>query len=298
MTDFLQFTFQGLALGAVYALIALGFVIIYKATEVINFAQGELMLLGAYLVFALNRQTSIGFYAAVVVAVVVMAAFGWGIERTVLRRMAGKPVFAVVMITIGLAIVLRQVVTAVWGATDRSLGDPWGSTTLHLGGVRLAAAGIATIVVAGLLVAAFFAFFRFTKAGVAMRATAFDHEASLAVGIPVRRVYAWSWALAAGIGTVAGVFLAAFPKTLNPALGFVALRAFPAAILGGLDSPGGAVVGGFAIGFVELMVQAYAPEVAPWLGKNVHVVAAYVVMIAVLMVRPYGLFGTREVERV
>lgn len=298
MTNFLQFTFQGLALGAIYALVALGFVIIYKSTGVINFAQGELMLLGVYLVWSLQNQVGIGFFGALAVALLVMAGVGWGIERTVLRRMVGRPVFAVVIITLALAIIIHQVVTAIWGFQDKVLRTPWGAAQFTLGQVRFGVGHVTTIVVTVVLVGALFAFFKYTKAGIAMRATAIDQEAALGVGIPVTRVYAWSWAIAAAFATIGGVFLGTFPATLQPNLSFTALRAFPAAILGGLDSPGGAIVGGLTIGVVELWVQAYQPSFAPWLGTNVHVVAAYLVMIVVLVVRPYGLFGTPEVERV
>lgn len=298
MTDFAQLLVQGIALGAVYGAVALGFVVIYKATEVINFAHGELLLLGAYLVYALRIEVGLPFFVALPGAIGLMAAVGWGIERMVLRRMVGRPTFAVVMITIGLAIILRQLVTAAAGYEDRAIGDPWGASRVALGEAQVNVVSLVTVAAIAALVAAFFAFFRGTKAGVAMRAAAIDPEAALAVGIPVRRVYAWSWMIAAATATVGGVFLAAFPATLHPAIGFVAFRAFPAAIVGGLDSPGGAVVGGLLIGVTEVLVQGYQPQVAPWLGNNFHVVAAYILMILVLMVRPYGLFGTREVERV
>lgn len=298
MTDFLQLTVQGLALGAVYALVALGFVVVYKATEVINFAHGELMLLGAYLVYALGSVARLPFVVAVPLAMALMAVVGFGIERTILQRMVGRPTFSVVMITIGLAIILRQVVTAAFGFDDRLLGDPWGASQFALGGVRLNVVSLATMLACAILFVAFFTFFRTSRAGVAMRATALDQEAALAVGIPVRHVYAWSWMIAAATATVAGVFLAAFPSSLSPTLGFAAFRAFPAAIVGGLDSPGGAIVGGLGIGVIEVLVQGYQPQLAPWLGVDFHVVAPYFLMIAVLMVRPYGLFGTREVERV
>jgi branched-chain amino acid transport system permease protein len=297
MTDFLQLAIQGIALGAIYALIALGFVIVYKATAVINFAQGELVLLGAYLVYAFN-QTGLPFAASVALAVLVMAGVGWAIERTVLRRMVGKPAFAVVMITIGLAIVIRQVVAAVWGFDDRLLGEPWATSRLQLGDVGVNVTSIVTIGAAGALLLLFFVFFRLTRAGIGMRATALDQEAALAVGIPVQRVFAQAWMIAGATAAIAGVFLVAFPATLQPAVGFTALRAFPAAIVGGLDSPGGAVLGGILVGLVEVLVQGYQPQVAPWLGNNLHVAAAYLLMIVVLMVRPYGLFGTRQVERV
>jgi branched-chain amino acid transport system permease protein len=298
LTDFLQLTVQGLALGAVYALVALGFVVIYKATAVINFAQGELMLLGAYLVYTLRAELGLPFVVAVPIAMVLMALVGFGIERAILRRMVGRPTFSVVMITIGLAIVLRQVVTAAFGFDDRLMGDPWGSSQIAIADVRINVVSIATMAASALLFTLFFVFFRTSRAGVAMRATAFDQEAALAVGIPVRHVYAWSWMIAGATATVAGVFLAAFPSSLSPSLGFAAFRAFPAAIVGGLDSPGGAILGGLAIGVIEVLVQAYQPLLLPELGTSLHVVTAYVLMIAVLMVRPYGLFGTREVERV
>jgi branched-chain amino acid transport system permease protein len=279
-------------------LIALGFVIVYKATDVINFAHGELMLLGAYMVYAFRNEAGVAFVLAVPLALVVMGGVGWGVERTILRRMVGEPVFAVVMITIGLAIVFRQIVTAVWGFGDHTISDPWGASRFELGYLRFNVVSLVTIIAAALVLFLFFGFFRYSKLGVAMRATAFDQEAALAVGIPVSRVYALSWVIAAVVAAIGGVFIAAFPSTLNPTLGFAALRAFPAAILGGLDSPGGAVVGGVTIGLVEVLVQGYQPQYAPWLGNNFHVVAAYLVMIVVLMVRPYGLFGTRQVERV
>lgn len=279
-------------------MLALGFVLIYKATAVINFAHGELLLLGAYLVYSLRNEVGLSFLLAVPVAMAGMGLVGWLVERGILRRMVGKPTFSVVMITIGLAIVLRQIAAARWGFEDRLMGDPWGAASLAAGEVRINVVSLVTVAAVALLFVVFFAFFRYSKAGVAMRATAVDQEAALAVGIPVRRVYAWSWMIAAATATVGGVFLAAFPATLHPALGFAAFRAFPAAIVGGLDSPGGAILGGFVVGVTEVLVQGYQPQLAPWLGNNFHVVAAYILMILVLMVRPYGLFGTREVERV
>ncbi len=212
MTDLLQLLVQGLALGAVYALVALGFVVIYKATAVINFAHGELMLLGAYLVYALRVGAGLPFVVALPVAMALMAVVGFGIERAILRRMVGRPIFSVVMITIGLAIILRQVVTAAFGFDDRIIGDPWGSSQFSLGDVSLNVVSVATMATSAILFVLFFAFFRGSRAGVAMRATALDQEAALAVGIPVRQVYAWSWMIAGATATVAGVFLAAFPS--------------------------------------------------------------------------------------
>jgi branched-chain amino acid transport system permease protein len=298
VTTFLQLTFSGFALGCIYALVALGFTIIYKASRVINFAQGELLLVGAYLISSFSLDWKLPFLVAVAGAVAITAGIGVLFERVILRRMIGRPTFSIVMITIGLDIVLRSLVTVRWGYDVRSMGDPWGSSGLTAGGVRFDAVALATIACTALTVALLYLFFHYTRYGVAMRATALDQEAALAVGIRVRTVYALAWAAAGALATVGGLFLGAFPRTLDPTTGFIALRAFPAIILGGLDSTMGAVVGGVVIGLIEVLTAGYQPQYAPWLGKNFHVVAAYLVMLAVLLVRPYGLFGTREVERV
>lgn len=298
MSELPQFVYQGLVLGSIYALIALGFVIVYKSSEVINFAHGELVLLGGSLVFFWRNQIGIPWVAAVALAMAMMAVIGLGIERVVLRRMVGRPVFAIVMITIGLAIVVRQTVTSIWGFDNRHIDDPFGATVYDVGTLRISAASVATLVATALVLLGFFLFFRWTKSGIAMRASAFDQEAALSLGISVRRMTAIAWAIAGATATIAGIFISAFPGSLSPTIGFVALRAFPAAILGGLDSPGGAVTGGLIIGLIEVLLQGYQPRYAPWLGNNFHVVASYAVMVVVLMIRPYGLFGTREVERV
>ncbi len=298
MTNFLQLAFSGFALGCIYALVALGFTIIYKASRVINFAQGELLLVGAYLISSFSLDWKLPFALAVAVALAITAAIGILFERFILRRMVGRPPFSIVMITIGLDIVLLSAVTVRWGYNVRVGGDPWGSSGFSAAGLRFDWVALWTIGVTAVAVFLLFLFFRYTRYGVAMRATAFDQEAALAVGIRVRTMYAIAWAFAAMVATIGGVFLAGFPRNLDPATGLVALRAFPAIIVGGLDSTLGAVVGGIVIGLIEVLTAGYQPELAPWLGKNFHVVAAYVVMLLVLLVRPYGLFGTPEVERV
>lgn len=298
MSEFLQFTYGGLVLGAIYALIALGFAIVYKASEVINFAHGELVLLGGYVVYMWRDQIGTPFLVAVLAGMGTMAVLGLVIERGILRFMVGKPVFAIVMITIGLAIVIRQAVTSIWGFDNLNISDPWGGGVQEVGGIRMTEVSLATLAVTAALMLVFFLFFKYTKTGIGMRAAAFDQEAAMSLGISVRRTTAVAWAIAGATAALAGVFLSAFPSSLRPDLGFSALRAFPAVILGGLDSTGGAVVGGITIGLIEVLTQGYQPRFAPWLGNNFHVVAAYAVMVVVLMVRPYGLFGTREVERV
>lgn len=298
MTQFVQVCFTGLALGALYALVALGFVVIYKATGVINFAQGGLVLIGAYLAYNANHTWHLPFVLAVLVAMAMCAAIGALIERLVLRRMVGQPVFAVVMVTIGMLFVIEQIVTAIWGFERLNLNDPWGIRTLHAGRLVFALNDIWTIILAGGVLVAFFSFFRYSRTGVAMRATAFDQEAAIAHGISARRIFALAWAIAGAVGTLAGVMLASGGAGVQPSIEFFALVAFPAIILGGLDSPGGAIAGGIVIGIVQSITAAYQPDHLPWLGTGFSSVMPYVVMIAILMVRPYGFFGTPEVRRV
>jgi branched-chain amino acid transport system permease protein len=273
-------------------------VIIYRATGVINFAQGALVALGAYLTYAFANTAGLPFALAVLLAVLCSSVFGAGLERTVLRKMVGEPVFAVIMITIGLLFIVEQAITAIWGFDNLNLADPWGVETVGAGDIVMAVRDLWTLGIAAAVLGGFFLFFRLSTLGVAMRATAFDAEAALAQGISARRVFAVSWAISAGLAALAGVTLASGPAALSPTIGAIALVAFPAMIVGGMDSPVGAVVGGMIIGVTQALTAGYQEDVAPWLGQNFGAVMPYVVMILILLVRPYGLFGTREVRRV
>ncbi|HSL58313.1 MAG TPA: branched-chain amino acid ABC transporter permease [Acidimicrobiales bacterium] len=297
MNDFLQLVLAGSALGARYALVALGFVVIYRATGVINFAQGAFVALGAYLTYQFNVTWALPFAIAVLLAMFTSAAVGAGIERAVLRKVIGRPVFAVIMITVGLLFLIDQIITTIWGFQSLNLGDPWGVRTSAIGELVLSHRDMWTLALAAAVLGGFFLLFRFTGLGLAMRATALDQEAAMARGIDVRKVFAASWAIAAAVAALAGITIASGPAALNPGVGLIALAAFPAMILGGLDSPLGAVVGGLLIGITQTLTAGYQPEHAAWLGQNFHVVMPYAVMIVILMVRPFGLFGTKEVVR-
>ncbi|MEZ5378522.1 MAG: branched-chain amino acid ABC transporter permease [Acidimicrobiales bacterium] len=297
MTDFLQLCFAGLALGARYALVALGFVVIHRATGVINFAQGSIVALGAYFTFNAHQTWGLPFVVAAAIGIVATAAVGLIVERVLLRRMSGQPVFSVIMITIGLLFVVDQIITMVWGQDAQNLGDPWGIDTVVVGDIVMAVVDLWAIGLALVVVALFFVFFHYSGTGLAMRAVAIDEEAAMARGISVRRVVAIAWAISGGVAAVAGLTLASGPAALRPSIGLIALAAFPAMILGGLDSPLGAVLGGFIIGLTQTLTAGYQPEHASWLGQDFQSVTPYVVMILILMVRPYGLFGTKEVER-
>jgi branched-chain amino acid transport system permease protein len=299
MAYFIQLVFAGIALGCIYALIGLGFSIIFKASGVINFAQGELLLVGAYMVSAGVFEWHLPFLLALLLGLLVTVLIGLLFERFILRRMIGHPTFTILMVTIGLDTVLRTAVIIGWGSKPIPAASPFEiSSGFNLAGVHLGANDLWTISITVLLCAALFYFFRFTRYGLAMRATALDQEAALAVGINIRRVYALAWGIAAAIATLGGVFLAISSFAIDPTLGGVALLAFPAIILGGIDSVSGAVVGGIVIGLALDLTAGYESHVANILGAGFHDIMPYLIMILVLLVRPYGLFGTRKVERI
>ena len=298
MSDFLQHAFEGFSLGCIYALIALGFTVIYRSSQVINFAQGSLLLLGAYLVGWFHVVRNMPFGIAVLLAIICCALVGVVFQIGVLRRVTGQPVFTVVMITIGLNIVLTSYVPAAVNPQAFDIQDPWNQTSYSVGGATLAGAKVWASITCLAVLAGFFAFDRWSRYGLAMRATSSDEEAALAAGVPTRRANALAWALAGAVAAIGGLFLATYPNKADPTLGFSALRAFPAIILGGLESPLGAVIGGVVIGMVEVLTSNYQPNHVSWLGSDFYVIAPYIVMILVLLVRPYGLLGKRPVERV
>ena len=294
MTEFAQLLFQGISLGSTYALIALGFVVVFRASGVINFAQGAMLLAGAYSISWLATDLGVPFLPAVVASIALLAVAGAAFQAGVLRRVAGEPTFVLVMITIGAGIAITSLIEAAFGTDPRLLGDPWGSTSFAVGDVTINWVKLWGIVVTVVALAAYFAFDRWTRWGLATQATAEDEEATLALGVPVRRVHLITWAMAGALATLGGLFLAGFPASPQPALGDAALRAFPAIVLGGLRSPTGAVVGGLLIGLTEVMTSGYAPSS---LGDNFYAVAPYIAMILILLVRPYGIFGRAPAER-
>ncbi len=296
MTEFVQLLFSGVATGAVYALIALGFVIIYKATGTFNFAQGGFVLLGAYLTYQFAGEWELPFGISFVAAMVSLALIAAGLERLVMRRMVGKPAFTVILVTVGLLVIIQQIVPILWDLPGYTLNTPWTGDRSQFGDITISHVDVATIILATVVFGVFFVFFRFTRTGTGMRAAAFDQEAAAAQGVSVSRSFLISWAIAGAVGTVAGVMLVAESGSLTPAIGYAALAAFPAMILGGLDSPGGALVGGIIVGVAEVMTRQYLDF--DWLGADFASVLPYLILIVVLLVRPTGLFGTRMVERV
>jgi branched-chain amino acid transport system permease protein len=295
MQNFAQLLIGGISLGAVYALLALGFVLVFKATGVINFAHPALLIAGAYVAARAGKlpfpvAALLGIFSAVVIAALV--------NRVLVRRMQGGSVIAVSIMTIGVGVLLQTEIIRRIGIDVLPIGDPWGSGVVTVGGLTIPQTRIAALVVGLALIAGFFAWFKFSVWGVAMRAAAEDHETAALMGIRGGRISAASWAVAGGLAAVAGLFITMFPSTgLEPTTSAVALRAFPAAIIGGLDSTGGAVVGGLVIGVTEVLTQGYEGHLT-FLGLGFHAVMPYLVMVLVLLVRPTGLFGTRELHRV
>jgi len=292
LNQVLQLLLAGVAQGCVYALVALGFVLIYKATETVNFAQGDLMMLGGF--FALTASVIMGwpYWATILFAVAAMAAVGMLIERIVLRPVLGQPAFTVVMLTIGVGYVLRGVVTMIpgWGTDTYTFPTPFADGTFKIGEVIIAVQQVAVIVMTAALVSVLYVFFRYSKLGVAMQATSQNQLAAAYMGIPVRRVNMMIWGLSAGVAAFAGILLA--PVTfVHSNMGFIGLKAFPAAVVGGFGSVPGAIVGGLIIGVVEALAGFYMAE-------GFKDVAAYVVVLLVLMVRPSGIFGETVTKKV
>lgn len=290
MNTFLQLTVTGMANGAILALAALGFVLIYKATGVINFAQGEFLLIGAYVIWFTVADIGLHWSVGTLIAVVVAIVLGILVERLVLRPMIGESAIAVIMVTIGLSSLLRAVVQFLFGTTPRAVPAFIPSGAVALGGVTLPVARLFAIVLAGIVLGGFVAFFHRSRHGIAMRAVADDQQAALTMGISVRRIFAIAWALAFVSAVVGGLLIAQITGVSGEVAAF-GLIVFPVVILGGLDSIPGTIVGGLVIG---LLVQ----YTAGYVGGGLQQVVPYIVLTLILMVRPYGLFGEVRIERV
>jgi branched-chain amino acid transport system permease protein len=297
VTEFVNLLISGVSLGFVYGLIALGFVVLYKATGVVNFAHGAVLLLGGYTIAVLHDH-HVGFWWATLAGLAVAGFAGLVIERLLIRPLRGADVNSLAILTIGVNIILIAELTRRIGSQVFSLGDPWGSKVLHLGSYTIPETRIAAIVVGFVLIIGFIAVTKFTNWGIAMRASAEDGEVAALMGIRLGRVAIVSWVVAGVLAAIASIFLTAFPSPgLDNSVAVLAFAAFPAAILGGLDSTTGALVGGIAVGLAQTLTAGYEGNLT-FLGRGVSSIVPYAIMILVLLWRPSGLFGTREVTRV
>lgn len=292
VTEFAQLLVSGIAIGCIYAIVTLGFVLIYKASEVVNFAQGDLMMVGAFLGYTMIGVLGLPFAVGVPLAVAGAAVIGALLDRIVLRPMVGQPTFSVVIVTLGLGFIIRSVVSGVpgWGTETYSFESPFSKGVATLGPLALSHEHLAIIATTIILVAALYLFFRFTSLGIAMQAASQNQLAAYFVGIPVKTMLSIIWAISAGAAALVGILLAPI-AFVHVNMGFIGLKALPAAVLGGFGSIPGAVAGGLIIGVVESLAGFYLPE-------GFKDVAAYVVLLAVLTFRPQGLFAETTEKRV
>jgi branched-chain amino acid transport system permease protein len=290
MELFIQLTLTGLTNGAVLALAALGFVLIYKASDVINFAQGEFLLIGAYVIFAMIAQFGLPWSVGLLITVLISIGLGILVERTVLRPLIGEPIISVIMVTIGLSSLLRAIVSTIWGNQPKAFPPFIPSQPVKILNATVGADRLWAIAIAVAMLGIFTYFFRRSREGIAMRAVADDQQASLSMGISVKKIFAWAWSIAAVTAAFGGALVANIVGVSGELSGF-GLRVFPVVILGGLDSIPGAIVGGVIIGLLEAYTGGY-------IGQGLNQILPFVILIVILMIRPYGLYGQEIIERV
>lgn len=295
MEFFLQLALNGLVVGSIYSLVALGFVIIYKSSGILNFAQGEFLLLGAYVFLAVATRGNVPLGWALVLACAFAAALGLALERLVLRPLIGEPIISVIMVTLGLSSVLRAIVQGIWGTDTRPVPAVFSLEPIQLGPLPVARGYLYSAASVAVLLLALTLFFKYLRPGIAMRATADSQQVALSMGISVRRIFALSWSIAAVVSAIGGVLLATMRGGVDGSLAVLGLKALPVVIVGGLDSVGGAILGGLLVGVLENLAGGYLD---PVFGGGVKEVAPFVALVLILMARPYGLFGKVRIERV
>ncbi|HHZ09052.1 MAG TPA: branched-chain amino acid ABC transporter permease [Rhizobiales bacterium] len=288
--QFIEYSIVGIAAGGVYALIALGIVVIFKASRTFNFAMGEMMMLSAYFFYAASVTFALGPVIGMIVALIGSVAIALLIERVAIRPMLGRPFIAVVMVTFGIGSIIRGIVGMVWGPNEMQIPGILSRTPIMLGDIFVPGKTARAFAIAVVIVVVLIAYLRYSRAGVALRAAAADTITAYSMGIDVRRIIAFTWIVAAVTGCISGVLMANV-NTLTPHLGLVALNVLAVVILGGMASIGGVLVAGFIIGWLEAITGLFLPT-------EFREITPYVLALVVLLVRPNGLFGSREVERI
>jgi branched-chain amino acid transport system permease protein len=291
----LQLVITGVAVGGVYSLMALGFVLIFKASAVVNFGPGELVLFGAYVSWATILDMKLPLVVALPVTLVVAILLGIVIERGILRPLIGEPIISVIMVTFGFASVIRGVLNMTWGSDTRPFPVLFSPEPFRLGPVPISPVHLWSFVIVLVLLLSFSIFFRFSLTGMAMRATADNQQVAQSLGVSVKRIFALSWCIACVVSTLGGIILGNVRGGVDFSLADLGLKIFPVVILGGLDSVAGAIVGGILIGVLENLSGGYLD---PIFGGGVKEVAPFVVLVLILMLRPYGFFGKAVIERV
>ena len=295
MTVFLQYTLSGLMTGTIYGLVAMGFVLIYKASKILNFAQGTILMFLAYVSWSfftqLHLHPVIAFFATLAVAVAIALL----VERIVLRPLIGQPLLAIIMVTIALAVLFEGVEFLIWESEHKVYEPMWlPEDPVHLGGLIISQAEIYCFAIAIILVISLSLFFKYTKRGLMMRAVAEDHQAAQSKGIRVHHVFAWSWAISAVVSAIGGMLLGSIVG-ISFAMSWIGLKVFPVVLLGGLESLHGAVIAGLIVGVLENIAGGYLD---PLVGGGIKDIFPYIILIVVLLIKPYGLFGLVRIERI
>lgn len=295
MEEFLRYVTTGLSLGLIYGLVAMGFVLVYKSSRILNFAVGEFLLIGAYVAWTFRVLLHWPIPACFMMAIIAAIIMGWTIERVAIRPLIGQPILGVIMMTLALMVIIRGVVLLAWGAIAKAYNPPlFPGTAIHLGDIVIRQEYVWGLVVVVVMFIIFTYFFRFSRAGLAMRATSEDHQLARGTGIRVKTVFSQSWIICAIVAGIAGIILAS-SQGVDIRLANVGLVAIAVVLVGGLESVPGAIVAGLIIGVAEQMAKGY---IDPWVGGGMETVFAFGIAIISLLIWPYGLFGLRRIERI
>ncbi|WP_027715806.1 branched-chain amino acid ABC transporter permease [Desulfuromonas sp. TF] len=292
---FTQLLINGLIVGTLYGVVAMCFVLIYKSTQIVNFAQGEFLLIGAWTCWALLVHFELPFYVGFPITLAFMAVFGILLQMVVLRPLIGEPIISVIMVTIGLSMFFQSLISWIFGGYTKSFPPVFDTQSVNIGGLQIETAYIMSIIVSLIIMVGFYIFFKHSRMGLAMRATAFNQQIAQSLGISVKHVFAAAWAISAVVSALAGVVIG-MVNGVSSALSFFGIKVFPVVILGGLDSIVGAIVGGLTIGVLENMAEFFDSQ---WLHLgNMYNIAPFYALVIILMIKPYGLFGTKDIERI
>jgi branched-chain amino acid transport system permease protein len=291
----IQLLANGLIVGMLYGVIAMCFVLIYKSTQVVNFAQGEFLVLGAWVCLAMVTKAELPFWVAFPFTLVFMTLFGIMIQIVVLRPLIGEPIISIIMVTIALSIIMQAALNWMFGNSAASFPQIFPIHTVAFLGLQIEMAYIMSLVLSVIVMGVFYAFFQYSKYGLAMRATAFDQQAAQSLGVSVGQVFAMSWAISAVVSGIAGIIIG-IVSGVSSSLAVIGIKVFPAVIVGGLDSIVGSIVGGVIIGLLENLAEFVDGQYLQW--GNLYTVAPFYVLIIILVIKPYGLFGTRDIERI
>ncbi|MCO5100630.1 MAG: branched-chain amino acid ABC transporter permease [Burkholderiaceae bacterium] len=294
-TLLVQLLVNGLIIGTLYGVVAMCFVLIYKSTQIVNFAQGEFLLIGAWVCWWLLTYWQLPFWIGFPVTLAFMMVFGILLQVIVLRPMIGEPIISVIMVTIGLSIFFQAMMKWIFGVWAKPYPEVFGTKSVDILGLNVQTPYVMSMVVSLVIMAGFAWFFKFSRMGLAMRATAFNQQVAQSLGISVKSVFAMAWAISAMVSALAGVVVG-MVNGVSSALSFFGIKVFPVVILGGLDSIVGAILGGLIIGVLENVAEFVDGQYLNW--GNLYTIAPFYALIVILMIKPYGLFGTKQIERV